>query len=136
MNRTEGQTMKKHKQGIIINMPEKYLERQRVMKALKRDDGELFLWDYDATNISDTVYIWAVYLDKDDNYLMFKYDKDTLKPICKCNMNTYHGIISLLAWARRGETTDLFGYAIGVTMRPPKPEGKIIQFPKQEENAV
>jgi hypothetical protein len=125
------------KKAKVYTLPKDYIERQRIIKALQIPFLELVLWYYYESENGKNMYLWGVYLDKNNTLRVYFYDIETLQRIGRGfirgetpNTEREPNINDLYKWVhRKGGITDLFGYVIGVQSRPPKSEGKIIQFP-------
>jgi hypothetical protein len=127
----------------VYALPEEYLKRQHLVKMLRLQVPryELVMWFY-HTPKNDKEYLYGIYLDdtRDGNALCaFYFNTETLqreghisdgynrKENCFFGLKDIHTFLR----AKGCGTTDLLGYVLGVTRRPPTPEKKIIQFPVQ-----
>ena len=125
------------KRAKIYTMPKNYIERQRIIKALQDPLHELVMWYYHKPDKGEKVYLFGVYLKADNTLCNFYYDIETLQRVGRGYVpgqtpdeELEMGVNDLYRWLhKKGSITDLFGYVLGVQSRPPKPEGKIIQFP-------
>jgi len=122
------------KKSQIYALPEKYIERQRIIKALQDPLRELVMWFY-HTEEEKKIRLWGVYLDRNETLSGFFYDVKTLQRVgYGTDPNTGEreiSIDSLYKYLHKEVgVTELLGYALGIKSNPPpKPEGKIIQFP-------
>jgi hypothetical protein len=125
------------KKAKIYTFPKKYIERQRIIKALQDPLHELVMWYYHNPDEDDVTYLFGVYLRADNTLCIYYYDIETLQ---RQGMGYIPGqtpgeelepdVNNLCKWLHKeGGITDLFGYVLGVQSKPPKHEGKIIQFP-------
>jgi hypothetical protein len=132
------------KEAKIYTLPENYIERQRIMKALHDPKRELVMWYYRTPPNKDKELLFAVYLNPGSTMSINYFDTETLQYqgvgiMDKSGMDykmvpDVYFLIDRLK-RNRGCVTDMFGYAVGVTSKPPKPEGKIINFPAKSSKA-
>jgi len=121
----------------IYTLPQNYIERQRIIKALQYPPYELVMWYYHTPDEGGKEYLYGVYLKADDALCVYFYDIETLQmkgrgynPEKPPEEQFIFDTNDIYRWLRRKhDITDLFGFALGVQPRPPNIESKIIQFP-------
>ena len=125
------------KKAKIYTLPKNYIERQRIIKALQYPLHELVMWYYHRPEEQEKVYLCGVYLKADNTLCVYCYDIETLQrlglgydPRKPPGKEYDMDVNDIYIWLhKKNDTTDLLGYVLGVQSRPPKHEGKIIQFP-------
>jgi hypothetical protein len=119
---------KQEPEPVIYHMPEKYLEKQRIIKALLHHDKDYHLAMYfyapAKTEDPDKLYLWGVYAGEKDNILLC-FDKDSFKYLDEgSNPEEVYRFLREF----NPVTTEYLGCVFGTCALPPKPEGKIIPF--------